>query len=210
MVRVYIDLETYRPRKEDAFINERIILGGLLIDETPYSEDSLNAIIKPIQLKEWGELNEQEIVTKSQSYVKEALSSHRFTVICGFNILRFDIPLLLCKSTKYSLGRLEALSKMWNDCFSIDYFQQLLTANGNLFKGLKLENVVRVADSFNLKPPPCDVRGRAVKDLYDQRKWKEIEKHNEQDLNVIRWLDLYGAKRLIKMSVEREQPLFYE
>lgn len=210
MVRLYIDLETYRPRKEDAFIDERIILGGLLIDETKYSEDSLDKNIEPILLKEWDGLDERTIVTKLQGYVKEALSSHRFTVICGFNILRFDIPLLLCKSMKYSLGKLEALSKMWNDCFSIDYFQQLLTANGNLFKGLKLENVVRVADSFNLKPPPCDVGGGAVKNLYDQRKWKEIEKHNEQDLNVIRWLDLYGAKRLIKMSMEQEQPLFYE
>jgi len=210
MVRVYIDLETYRPHKEDAFIDERIILGGLLIDETPYSENSLTKTIEPILLKEWGGLDERMIITRLQSYIKEALSSHRFTVICGFNILRFDIPLLLCKSTKYSLGKLEALSKMWNDCFSIDYFQQLLTANGNLFKGLRLENVVRVADSFNLKPPPCDVGGKAVKDLYDQHKWREIEKHNEQDLNVIRWLDLYGAKQLIEISTRQKKPLFYE
>jgi len=117
---------------------------------------------------------------------------------------------LLCKSLQYSLGKQEVLSKMWNDCFTIDYFQQLLTANRNLFKGLKLENVVQVADSFNLKPPPCSIGGRAVKDLYEQRKWKEIEKHNEQDLNVIRWLDLYGAKRLIKISLREEKALFYE
>ena len=210
MVRLYIDLETYRPRKEDAFIDERVILGGLLIDETRYSEESLDETIEPILLKEWGGLDERMIVVKLQSYVKEALRSHRFTVICGYNILRFDIPLLLCKSMQYHLGKQEVLSKMWNDCFTIDYFQQLLTANRNLFKGLKLENVVHVADMFKLKPPTYSVGGKAIKDLYDQRKWKEIEKHNEQDLNVIRWLDLYGAKQLMKISMKQEQPLFYE
>lgn len=131
MVRLYIDLETYRPRKEEAFIDERVILGGLLIDETRYSEESLNETIEPILLKEWDGLDERTIVTKLQNYVKEALRSHRFTVICGYNILRFDIPLLLCKSLQYSLGKQEVLSKMWNDCFTIDYFQQLLTANRN-------------------------------------------------------------------------------
>jgi hypothetical protein len=37
MVRLYLDLETYRPRKEGSFIEERIISVGLLIDETPQS-----------------------------------------------------------------------------------------------------------------------------------------------------------------------------
>jgi hypothetical protein len=32
MVRLYFDLETYRPRKEGSFVEERIISGGLLID----------------------------------------------------------------------------------------------------------------------------------------------------------------------------------
>jgi len=210
MVRLYIDLETYRPRKEDAFIDEKVVLGGLLIDETPYSEDSLNEVIEPILLKEWDGLDERTIVTKLQNYVKEALRSHRFTVICGYNILRFDIPLLLCKSLQYSLGKQEVLSKMWNDCFTIDYFQQLLTANRNLFKGLKLENVVHVANRFDLKPPPYSASGEAIKDLYDQRKWKEIEKHNEQDLKIIRWLDLYGAKQLIEISMKNKKALFYE
>ena len=210
MVRLYIDLETYRPRKEDAFIDEKVVLGGLLIDETPYSEDSLNEIIEPILLKEWDGLDERTIVTKLQNHVKEALRSHRFTVLCGYNILRFDIPLLLCKSKQHSLGKHEVLSKMWNDCFTIDYFQQLLIANRNRFKGLTLENVVHVADGLKLKPPSYSGSGRNIKDLYDQCEWEEIEKHNIQDLKVVRWLDLYGAKRLIEISVKNKKALFYE
>lgn len=51
MVRIYLDLETYRPLKEDAFVNEKIISCGLLVDETPYCENSL---------KEKGELLEAD------------------------------------------------------------------------------------------------------------------------------------------------------
>lgn len=35
-MRLYLDIETYRPRKEDAFIGEKIIAIGLLEDRTPY------------------------------------------------------------------------------------------------------------------------------------------------------------------------------
>jgi len=46
MVRLYLDLETYRPKKEGSFVEERIISSGLLIDETPYQEDSLKESIQ--------------------------------------------------------------------------------------------------------------------------------------------------------------------
>ena len=210
MVRLYLDLETYRPRKQDAFVDERIISGGLLVDETPYREDSLNEDIEPILINEWDGLDERGIVMRVHDYVKESLRSHRFTVICGFNILRFDIPLLLCKSNQYSLGKHEVVSKMWNDCFTIDYFQQLLAANRNLFKGMTLSKIVEVANRFTLKPPAYSMMGRAIKELYEQGKYKEIEEHLRQDLKIIRWLDLYGAKRLIERSVREEKALFHE
>jgi hypothetical protein len=210
MVRFYIDLETCLPREEDTFIDEKIILGGLLIDETPYSEHSLNENVESTLVTEWDGLEERSIVTNLQNYVKDALRSHKFTVICGYNFLHFDIPLLICKSLQYSLGTAEVLSKMWNECYARDYFQQLLTANRNLFKGLELRNVVHVASRFDLKPPPYSASSGALRDLYDQHKWKEIEKHHVQGLKVIRWLDLYGAKQLIKISVKNKRPLFCE
>jgi DNA polymerase elongation subunit (family B) len=122
MVRLYLDLETYRPRKEGSFVEERIILSGLLIDENPYQEDSLKESIEPILISEWDGLSECEIVRKVQDQVRKALSSHRFAVICGFNILRFDIPLLICRCVQYSLDKHDVIAKMWNDCFIIDFF----------------------------------------------------------------------------------------
>lgn len=60
------------------------------------------------------------------------------------------------------------------------------------------------------KPPSYSGSGRTIKDLYEQSEWEEIEKHNVQDLKVVRWLDLYGAKRLVEISVKEKKALFYE
>jgi hypothetical protein len=210
MVRLYFDLETYRPHREDAFVDEKIISCGLLVDETPYCEDSLKETGELLLFSEWDELDERAIVAKVHGYVAEMQRMHRFTVICGFNILRFDVPLLICKAVQYSLERHEIVSKMWNDCFMIDYFQQLLVANGNQFKGLTLENIVNVAKRLNLKPPKYSKPGDAIKELYEAKKFREIEKHLEQDLRIVRWLDLYGAKKLIETSVKEGKVLFRE
>mgnify|MGYP001045511679 CR=1 FL=1 len=208
MVRLYFDLETYRPQKEGAFIDERIISVGLLRDETPYQESSLYEEIEPILINEWNGLDEHSIVSTLQDQVRETLGSYRFTVLCGFNILRYDIPLVMCKLSHYSLGKHDAIAKMWHDCFTIDYFQQLLIANSNRFKGFTLEKIIDVAKKFNLKPPEYSTSGRDIKELYDQAKYDEIEEHLKQDIRIIRWLDLYGAKRLIERSVKEQKAIF--
>jgi len=210
MVRLYLDLETYRPRKEGSFVEEKIISSGLLIDETPYQEDSLKEKIDPILISEWNGLNECQIVKNVHNQIKQTMMSHRFTVICGFNILRFDIPLLVCRYVQCSISKHDEVAKMWNDCFTIDYFQQLLTANRNFFKGMTLEKIVEVSKELELKPPAYRTSGSEVKELYDQGLYKEIEKHLKQDLQIIRWLDLYGAKRLIETSVRKGKALFQE
>ena len=210
MVRLYLDLETYRPRKESSFVGDRIISSGILIDETPYQEDSLKEKIDPILISEWNGLNEWQIVKKVYDQVKQTMMNHRFTVICGFNILRFDIPLLMCRGARCSIGKYDEIAKMWNDCFTIDYFQQLLTANKNFFKGMSLEKNVEVSKKLGLKSPVYSTSGSEIKELYDRGMYKEIEKHLKQDLQVIRWLDLYGAKRVIETSVRKGKALFQE
>ncbi|MBS7633733.1 hypothetical protein KEJ15_09035 [Candidatus Bathyarchaeota archaeon] len=210
MVRLYLDLETYRPRKEGAFVDERIISSGLLIDETAYHEDSLKESIKPVLISEWDGLSECEIVRKVQDQVREAQENHRFAVVCGFNILRFDIPLLTCKCARYSLDQHDVSAKMWNNCFTIDYFQQLLAANRNYFKDFSLERILEVSKKLGLKPPAYSTSGSAIKELYEQGRYKEIEEHLKQDLIIVRWLDLYGAKRLIEKSVKEQKALFQE
>jgi len=96
LVRLYLDLETYRPRDKGSFVDERIISSGFLIDETPYQEDSLCEDIKPILIKEWDGLDERAIVIKAQDYVKEMLESYRFAVL---KVMNFPHLLILDEPT---------------------------------------------------------------------------------------------------------------
>ena len=208
MVRLYIDLETYRPRREDAFIDERIISAGILLDNTPYYESSLHDQLDPTLFNEWSGLNEVEIVSHVEKIIRDSLNQYRFTTICGYNILRFDIPLLICKSLQDTQSNLDRLSKMWYDCFAIDFMQQILIMNRNYFRGTSLGNVVSISKQLGLDPPEYISSGASIKDLYDDFKYDEIEKHLIQDLNVIRWLDLYGSGRLMEISVHENRPLF--
>lgn len=65
-----------------------------------------------------------------------------------------------------------------------------------------MENIVKVTKRLNLKPPEYSKPGSAVKELYEAKEFREIEEHLELDLRIVRWLDLYGAKKLIKTSVK--------
>lgn len=56
-MRLYLDVETYRPRREDAFIQEKMIAIGVLGDLTPYDPKSSKvwdkAKVKPRYFTEW-------------------------------------------------------------------------------------------------------------------------------------------------------------
>jgi hypothetical protein len=208
MVRIYLDLETFRPKRENAFIEEKIISAGLLIDETPYNEYSLGQKIDPVIISEWKGLNECQIVEKVQDKVKEALLTHNLTVLSGYGILRFDIPLLISRCVQNSMGDINVVTKLWHDCITIDHIQQLLAANGNSFKGASLDNVIATAKRLGLNPPPHNGDGGAMKDLYLNGKFAEIEAHLKEDLQAIRWLDLYGSRKLVEVSVQQGKRLF--
>jgi len=97
MVRLYLDLETYRPNVEEAFINERIITAGLAVDRTAYHERSLKRDVEPVLYSEWDGLDEKALVSEVERTVRNACGEHRFTTVVGLNILRFDVPLLVAK-----------------------------------------------------------------------------------------------------------------
>ena len=208
MVRLYLDLETYRPNVEEAFVNERIISTGIIVDRTSYHERSLKRDIEPVLYSEWDGLDEKAIVSEVERTIRKTCSEYRFTTIVGFNILRFDIPLLVAKSGRASQSGLEYISKMWHDCFAIDLMQQLLVANWSRFKGSGMGNVVSTAIKLGLNPPDYPASGAMVKDLYKGGNYEGIEAHLRQDLRIIRWLDLYGVRRLTEQSVKEQRPLF--
>jgi hypothetical protein len=208
MVRLYMELETYRPNVEDAFINERVITAGVAVDRTAYHERSLKRGVEPVLYSEWDGLDEKAIVSEIERTIRKGCAEHRFTTVVGFNILRFDVPLLVAKSGRASQSGLEYISKMWHDCFAVDLMQQLLVANMGSFKGAGLSNVVSTAIRLGLNPPDYPTSGAKVKDLYEAEDYEGIEAHLRQNLRIVRWLDLYGVRRLTEQSVREQRPLF--
>jgi len=208
LVRIYLDLETYRPQKELAFMKEKILVIGTLVDETPYHESSLDEKIEPQLYAKWSLDDEKTVIRNFYANLQETIDAHRFTVIAGFNSLRFDIPILTLKGLEYKVDSPKRLTKLWHDTFAIDYFQQLLIANNNLFRGLTLENIVNVAKKIGLNPPSIYKTGSSVKELYESGEYREIERHLMADLCIVRWLDLIGARQLIARSLKEKRPLF--
>jgi len=206
-VRLYLDLETLRPKRDEAFIDEKIILAGFLRDETPYAESSLREDVEPVFFSEWKEGSEEKVITSSRAFLEQMLRDHRFTVVVGFNILRYDIPLHVARAADYKVPIADH-SKMWYDTRTMDYLQILLPANRSLFKGLRLDRIVAKAKELGLNPPEPYGTGADIAEWYRSQEYDKISTHCTQDLRIARWLDLYGASRLIAESAGRSEPLF--
>ena len=126
MTRLYFDVETYRKNKHDAFINEKVIAIGVLEDWTPHSAESLSIISEPeVRFKvfsEWSLRSEEVVIRSFYEYLNNLIAESKFLVVIGFNILCFDIPLLIQKGVEYSVGSLPELSKLLHNTFTIDLF----------------------------------------------------------------------------------------
>jgi len=212
MVRIYLDLETFRPNENGAFVDEKIIAAGLLIDETPHHKSSLEKELSSLLIfSEWKGQDENGIISSIENYITNTFSQNKNTIVCGYNILRFDIPLLICKSIKNCNSDPQQTGRLWWDSITVDLQQQILPLNNNRFKGTNLGNILKYAkEKYGLKPPEYSESGEAIRELYLQKKYTEIEKHLKNDLIAVRWLDLRGIREFIHLSDTKKIPLFYE
>jgi len=177
MKRVYLDIETY-PKGDEPSVNDKVIAIGVL------EEDSSG----PKLFTEWKHRSERDVIRK---FYKELhmYSKQRATVI-GFNILRFDIPILSFKGVKYEVGGAQKIYDLWHNLFVIDYIQVALPLNKMMFKGLTLAYLVKLLrekDVINV--PKKKEKGKVVKTLYERRDYKKIEEHFITDLKIIRLID---------------------
>ena len=210
MVRIYLDIETYRPKKEDAFIHEKVIAIGILEDWTPYSPNSLNEPIEPQLFTEWELGSEKIVVEDFYKYLKGIFDEVRFVVVVGFNILRMDIPLLIQKGLWYKVANIDELNFLWHNTFTIDFFQSLLPANKYLFKGLRMPRVFKVIrDELVVDAPQLEEHGEEIAKAYEGSEYMNIEEWLKQDLYAIRYLDLSGIiPILIELSMRKGEFIF--
>ena len=198
-MRLYLDIETYRPRKEYAFTQEKIIAIGILEDQTLYTPGSSKVWDEPSvkfrYFTEWELGEELEIVFRFYDYLRDLIQEWKnreigFLNVIGFNILRFDIPLLIQKGVEHNVGSPAELNKLWNNTFTIDYFQTSLPFHNMKFKGLGAGYLVKKARNNGVDISELFGSGGDVKGWYENKEYDEIIRHLEMDLKVIRVIDL--------------------
>jgi DNA polymerase elongation subunit (family B) len=176
MKRLYLDIESYSKGDEPS-VNDMVIAIGVM-EEDP-SEQRL--------FTEWEHGSEREVIRKF--YKELRVYSEQGAVIIGFNILRFDIPILSFKGVQYRVGDAQKIYDLWHKLFTIDYMQVALPLTGMKFKGLTLAYLAKLLREKMMINVPEREEGAAVKKLYKKRNFKKIEEHLIADLEIIRLVD---------------------
>lgn len=204
-MRLYLDVETYRPRKEGAFVDEKVIAIGVVEDWTKYNPES--ASIKCEKngpsgtgcvirfFTSWENDNDEgALVRRFYEYFIEINNKNNLVITIGFNILRYDIPLLIQKGFEYRVESLDRLNVLWHNTFVVDYFQTTLPFNVMKFKGLNLEKMVMWAREAGLSLEELYGNGEDVVRWYIEGRYGDVIEHLRRDLEAIRTIDLNFRK----------------
>jgi hypothetical protein len=198
---LYLDVETYRPNKESAFIKEKIIAIGVIEDWTRYDPESTSIRCEEGEASSvgcvfrfftiWRNNNdESELVRSFYKYFMEVRNRADFIVVVGFNVLRYDIPLLIQKGFEHEVDSLERLNALWHDTFVIDYLQTTLPFNRMKFKDLRLERMVELARKASLDVEELHGSGEDVVRWYVEGHYDDVIEHLRRDLEAVRVIDL--------------------
>jgi hypothetical protein len=136
---------------------------------------------------EWEHGSEREVIRKF--YKELRMYSEQRAMVIGFNILRFDIPILSFKGVHYRVCVAQKIYDLWHKLFTIDYRQVALPLNGMMFKGLTLAYLVKLLRERGVINVPEREECVVVKELYKRRDFREIEEHLTTDLEIIRMVD---------------------
>jgi len=181
LARVYLDIETYRKDKNDAFVREQIIAIGVL-------EEGLN---EPRIFKAWeNPEGERGVLKEFYNYIKELAEGHEYIEVVGFNILRFDIPLLTQRLVKHRVKRLSLpqLNFFWysSNVLVIDLFQLALMLNRMMFSGNRQENLASKLRSICPNIPEPVGESSKIAEAYDRGDYAYIIDHLRADLMITR------------------------
>ena len=163
MIKIFFDIETYSPDVSGPSLCDKIISIAYKIGDSDV-----------VVLKEW-ELGEKEVLDRFLDVVQ---SKDRPNII-GHNILRFDIPVIVCRSLENGLGRLEEIYSVFREPYGIDTLQCLLASNRMYFNGLGL-----AACAERLGISLASENGSSIQELYERGEYEKIVDHNVEDVLV--------------------------
>ena len=190
MVVTYLDIETFS--KDGPSFNDKIILIAL------YNSSSRELLL----FKEW-ESSEKEILKCFYDKLEEYLNQYRYFIIVGFNIFRFDIPMLTFRAIKHNVRTLNEILELWRRCYTMDIRQICLLFNNLRFRNLRLENMPVIlgeyAKELNIKLERIKFSSSDIEKLYIEGKYDEIVEHTTTEIALIH--QVYSLLR--KLSSER-------
>ena len=164
MSRIFFDIETYSPHDDGPRLDDKIISIAFK------TEDSGITVVK-----EW-ELGEKEVISQFLQYVEGFLKPN----LVGHNILRFDIPVIVCRSFETGLGKPGEIFVVFREPYVIDLLQCLLPSNNLYFRGLGLQNC---AERLGFAVSGCP--SSQIKEHYEEGAYDEVVDHNKEDVLII-------------------------
>jgi len=186
---IYLDIETYR-RGGKAFVREEIIAIGVL--EEGSSEPKIFKVWDGDRVR-----SEAEMLCEFNKYIEwyvEGLGDSSDIEFVGFNILRFDIPLLIQKLVEYGMRELSQLNQFWNSKVRVvDLMQLTLPLNKMKFKSHTLENLASRLRRVCPEIPEPKGRGSEIPRAYEEGNYAYIEEHLKTDLMIIK--EVYSCIR---------------
>jgi len=196
LATLYLDIETYRKHDADVFVREPIIAIGVL-------EEGLS---EPRIFKAWENPEGEKLVLREfYNYISKLASGHKYIEVVGFNILRFDIPLLTQRLVKHRIKRLPQLNLFWNSkVFVIDLLQLTLPLNRMRFRRHTLERLAsRLREVCPDIPEPVG-EGSKIAEAYDRGDYPYIEKHLRADLMITK--EVYKCLRATTLQMLCQEP----
>lgn len=160
---IFFDIETYSPDEHGPSLCDKVISVAYKIGDSDV-----------VVLKEW-ELGEKAVLNRFLDVIQ---NQDRPNII-GHNILRFDIPVIVCRSFENGLGRLEEIYSVFRETYGIDTLQCLLPSNLMYFRGLSL-----TACAERLGISMASENGSSIQELYEREEYEKIVHHNVEDVLV--------------------------
>lgn len=159
MRRVYLDIETYTP--SNALDVRRVVAIGV-------REGGANRIFNAWE-------DERRAVVESMLYVAGA-------TVVGYNILSYDIPVLIRRAHELGVADLQTLMRFWYSLHIVDLMQIVMWRFG---RRMRLEDA--------LKQAGCQAErfgtGADVRQWVEEGRYDLVAKHLESDLAATEALD---------------------
>ena len=204
MGHLFLDIETYISKGD----------GNSALN--PYKDDSKVLVIsfsyyggfkppakaqvrEPVFLKEW-ESSEKEILAAFYNFLKKTMKTDPYLKICGFNILKFDIPYLFGRMNSQNIAGKEELYDLLFRPFGIDLMQLSAIISEKTKKHGQLWGANHKETSAFFKLQVKEGTGADVSAFYDKKEFGKIMKYCQEEFNLEQMLDAFYLLATEKIS----------